>query len=267
MMTRHSTQRLSLAATLIWVLAGLTTGRIGKAAQSLSPSESAFEVVSIKPTVPGSRGGPGPVVSTSPGRLFARGTLRFFLAYAYGVHSFQISGGPAWTASDRFDIEGKQPEGAANYSQQPALLRTALADRFRLVFHRETNQLSVLVLVAAGNGPKLVASRPDDEPGTRGGYGQLTAVKLSMRGLAALLSQNTVRVVLDRTNVGGEFNFTLMWTPDEFQRPDPRGLRPANTDGTSLFTALQEQLGLKLEPGKGSVEMLVIDHVEKPSKN
>jgi uncharacterized protein (TIGR03435 family) len=145
------------------------------------------------------------------------------------------------------------------------MLRTVLAGRFKLTAHAETRQLPIYTLVVARSGSKLTASRAGDEPKTRGGSGQLVATRMTMRGFASLLSRMTSRLVQDRTRLDGEFNFTLTWTPDDFQRPDPLGRAPVNPEAPSLFTALQEQLGLKLESTQGAVSVLVIDHVERPT--
>jgi uncharacterized protein (TIGR03435 family) len=236
-------------------------------AQPSTTSSPVFDVVSIKPTVSNRGGGPGPLISTSAGRLFGRGSLQFFLQYAYGLQTFQIIGGPGWLSADRFDIEAKEPQGDSHYSQFPQMLRPVLTDRFHLTTHRETRQLGIYSLVVARNGPKLAAGRATDEQGTRGGNGQLVASRMTMRALASTLSRMTSRLVQDRTGLDGEFNFTLTWTPDEFQRPAPLGRPPASREGTSLFTALQEQLGLRLDAGTGPVDVLVVDRVDRPSAN
>jgi uncharacterized protein (TIGR03435 family) len=236
-------------------------------AQPITTSGPAFDVVSIKPTVSNRGGGPGPFISTSAGRLFGRGSLKFFLQYAYGLQAFQIVGGPGWLSTDRFDVEAKEPPGDSHYSQFPQMLRPRLADRFHLTTHRETRQLGIYSLLVARNGPKPTAGRATDEQGTRGGNGQLVATRITMRAFASTLSRMTSRMVQDRTGLDGEFNFTLTWTPDDFQPPDPLGRPPVSREGASLFTALQEQLGLRLEAGTGPVDVLVVDRVERPSEN
>jgi uncharacterized protein (TIGR03435 family) len=236
-------------------------------AQSNTTSSPAFDVVSIKPTVSNRGGGPGPFISTTAGRLFGRGSLQFFLQYAYGVQAFQIAGRPGWFSTDRFDIEAKEPQGDNHYSQFPQMLRPVLTDRFHLATHRETRQLGIYSLVVARDGPKLTAGHATDEQGTRGGNGQLVATRMTMRAFASMLSRITSRLVQDRTGLDGEFNFTLTWTPDEFQRPDPLGRPPVSREGAGLFTALQEQLGLRLDAGTGPVDVLVVDRVERPSDN
>jgi uncharacterized protein (TIGR03435 family) len=226
-----------------------------------------FDVVSIKPTVSNRNGGPGPFVNTSAGRLFARGSVQFFLQYAYGLQSFRIIGGPDWITSERFDIDAKQATGHDDFAQFPQMLRPVLAERFKLTIHREPRQMPAYALRLARSGPKMIAARPDDEPGTRGGNGQLVAKRMTMPALASILARMTSRPVQDRTALTGAFNFTLTWTPDDFQKPDPLGRAPVNSEAPSLFTALQEQLGLKLESTQASVDVVIIDHIERPSEN
>jgi len=223
-----------------------------------------FEVVSVKPTQPGSRGGPGPFVNTETGRLSARGTLAFFIEYAYAVNGSYVEGGPGWIRSDRFDIDARQPANAQSFATMTAMMRTALADRFRLGVHRETRQVPVLLLTVARRGPKLTRSASADEPETRGRPGELIATKISMAGLASQLSRSVGRMVQDRTGLNGFYNITLRATND-VQGPDRLGRTPIDPDAPSIGTALEEQLGLKLESGRGPVEFLVIDRAEHPT--
>lgn len=227
-------------------------------------SEPSFEVFSVKPTPPGSRGGPGPFVNTEPGRLVARGTLAFFIEYAYGINGSYLEGGPDWIRSDRFDIEAHQPSNAQSFATMTAMMRAALADRFRLDAHRETRQVPVLLLTVAPGGPKLTRSAPADEPETRGRPGELVAMRISMAGLASQLSRSVGRMVQDRTGLDGFYNITLRSTND-VQGPDRLGRTAVDPDAPSLGTALEEQLGLKLESGRGPVEFLVIDRAERPT--
>jgi uncharacterized protein (TIGR03435 family) len=147
-----------------------------------------------------------------------------------------------------------------------------LADRFRVKFHTGTKELPVYALVVGKNGPKFQKAKAKGSIAM--GRGQLTAHSFSMVDLAAHLSNQVGRVVLDKTGLQGDYDVTLKWTPAE-RTPLPFGagpmaqnaLPPPETNGPSIFTALQEQLGLKLESQKGPVEILVIDHVEKPTPN
>jgi uncharacterized protein (TIGR03435 family) len=250
-------------ALVILAVAGLSA-QAGPGSRGVRLEADHFEVVSVKPTQPGSRGGPGPFVNTEPGRLAARGTLGFFIEYAYGINGSYLEGGPDWIRSDRFDIDARQPSNAQSFATMTVMMRTALADRFRLGVHRETRQVPVLLLTVARGGPKLTRSALTDEPETRGRPGELIATKISMAGLASQLSRSLGRVVQDRTRLDGFYNITLRATNDVVQGPDRLGRTPVDPDAPSLGTALEEQLGLKLESGRGPVEFLIIDRAERP---
>ena len=224
-----------------------------------------FDVISVKPTQPGSRGGPGPFVNTTPGRLAARGTLAFFIEYAYGINGMYVDGGPDWVRSERFDIDARQAAGTESFSLIRDMLRAALADRFKLLVHEQRRQVPVLLLKVADGGPRLTPSSPDDEAQTRGRPGELVATKISMTGLASQLSRMVGRTVQDLTGLPGTYNITLRATNEGFQRPDPLGRDVVDPDAPSIGTALQEQLGLKLESGRGPVVVLIIDRAERPS--
>jgi uncharacterized protein (TIGR03435 family) len=149
------------------------------------------------------------------------------------------------------------------------MLRTALEDRFKLLFHRETKQVPVYKLMIAKNGPRLKSSDRDTPPSMRGGGGELVARHATIANLVSQLKRSLGQHVIDETGLSGVYDFTLVFAPDENQQPVPGLPRvaPVDPNGPSLFTALQEQLGLKLESSNGSVDVIVIDHVEKPSEN
>lgn len=218
----------------------------------------------MKPTQPGSRGGPGPFVQSEPGHLVARGSAQFLIEYAYGHNGMYVQGGPDWIRADRFDVDARQPSDAQSYATMPAMMQRALADRFKLAVHRETRQTPILLLTVARGGPKLTRSAPTDEADSRGRPGELVATRITMAGLASLLSRTIGRMVQDRTGLDGFYNITLRAT-NELQGPDRLGRSPVDPDAPSIGTALEEQLGLKLEPGRGPVEFLIIDRVERPS--
>jgi uncharacterized protein (TIGR03435 family) len=216
--------------------------------------QSAFEVVSIKPAPPGVRNmgiGRGP----GGGMNAYNVPLKFLITYAYDVRDFQVSGGPGWADSERYDVSAK-PESRASQEQLKLMLQTLLADRFKLVLHRETRQLPVYELIVGKGGPKLKESAEGASPSLLTDGKSITASKVTMPMFIRLLSQLLGRSVLDKTGLAGNYDFKLEWTPDE-----------AEGDGPSVFTAIQEQLGLKLDSQKGPVETLVIDHAEKPTEN
>lgn len=227
-------------------------------------SAAAFDAVSVKPTQPGSPGGPGPFVSTSPGRLQARGALLFFIEFAHGIRSAQVEGGPDWVRNERYDLTAVLPAAATPTIPAPASLQPVLAERFKLRTRRLVKESDILALVVGGGGVKIKPPGPGDEASTQGAPGRLIATRITMRQLAGQLSRMTGRVVTDRTGLSGEFNLTLTWSTED-QGPDPLNRPTAGPDAPALSTALQEQLGLRLERARGPVEVLVIDSVERPT--
>ena len=199
-------------------------------------------------------------------------TLRDLMMMAYEVDPRQILDGPAWVASDEYDIDAVAAEGAQANENEEAMLKELMADRFQLKVHREQRVMAVYVLEVAKGGPKLKAA--DANSLENSGCEHLGVCSFHKRSLAnfARFMQFVVmdKPVVDKTGLTGEFNFTLKWTPDESQF-NGMGFRVPVPDGTAplpgLFTAIQEQLGLKLEPQKIPAEVLVIDHVERPSEN
>jgi uncharacterized protein (TIGR03435 family) len=154
------------------------------------------------------------------------------------------------------------------------MVRKLLADRFKLTFHHDKKELSVFALTVGRAGPKLTASTSDlDAPGLGfRGLGDMNAFNANMPDFAGLLQSVVLdRPVVDQTGLPGRFNFQLKWTPDDSQFPGVKGqLPPPKEDAETqpdLFTAIQQQLGLKLEAVKTAVDVIVIDHVEKPSAN
>jgi uncharacterized protein (TIGR03435 family) len=237
-------------------------------AQTAAP---AFEVATVKPS---------PDLMQWSGFQFPGGgrfeashvTVKAMVAYAYGVRDFYVSGGPGWAGSDRFEIVAKA-EASATPAQMRAMLQTLLAERLKLAVRRETKEVTVYQLVAAKDGVKSSGLTESSRNGGIRfvGRGQIEGMGNPMRGLANYLQTLLDQVVVDKTGLTGNYDFKLSWTPDESQAGKPgaqAGLpNAAEPGGASIFTALQEQLGLKLESSKGPVETLVIEHVEKPSDN
>ncbi len=261
---------------------------------SATPCFSQFEVASIKPAVPGSRarmeGGPG---TSDPGRIKYNLSLRYLIMAAYHVGSFQLSG-PSWMDDKTFEVVAKLPPGTTG-PQLQEMLRRLLADRFHLALAREQKIMAGYALTVAKDGPKLKASgNPNSDtaddfdplpsgppnqleldregypivpPGEgqwlvalRSGRARTHQLNTSMHDLAVLLSNQLGKPVVDETGLKGRFEFTLSWT---------EGVSAQATEfGPDLATAVQQQLGLKLEASRRPVDVLVVERLEKePTEN
>jgi uncharacterized protein (TIGR03435 family) len=227
-------------------------------------AQSTFEVASIKLH-------PEPIrVSIDPsvrGRTVTgtASTLLDLITNAYGVKYEQVSGGPGWVKSDHYDVMAKAAgEGTLTKEQAQQMMQALLADRFQLKIRRETKEVPMYALVVGKNGSKLKASSADAAGSNfvRGANGLLhmEATNGTMERLATQLSGSAGRPVIDKTGLKGYYAFMLDWTP-------ANGAAVSNPDAVTVFTAVQEQLGLKLEPTTGPLEMLIINHAEKPSEN
>jgi bla regulator protein blaR1 len=245
-----------------------------------------FEAVSIKPN---KSGDVRAIFHPSPGgRLNATNvTAKALIEWAYGIRDFQLSGEPGWADSERFDVAAKS-DGNPRYDfikpELETMFRVVLADRFKLAVHRTTKEMPIYSLVLAKNGAKIQAVDEGDCPEVptpenpcrslrSNNFGQLTAKKAPLPALALVLVGYTRRVVVDNTGLKGSYSYTLDWTkylqPPELPPgvvPPPNAFDPASME-PAIAAALEEQLGLKLEPGKGPVEMIVVDHLERPSEN
>jgi uncharacterized protein (TIGR03435 family) len=189
-------------------------------------------------------------------------TLKRLIARAYAVDTRQIFGGPNWMDSDSYDITARIP---AEYAQQtrekvPEMIQSLLADRFQLIIHREPREVSGYALVVAKKGPKMERAKPE-ETGSHADSNNthLTAKNVTMEAFANHLSRDIGRLVVDRTSLTGGFNFELEWAPEK--------LESSSDERASIFTALQEQLGLKLESAKVTTLAIVVDRAEKPDSN
>ncbi len=294
--------RLALAPLVL--ASSFATSAIAQTAPT-TPKPS-FEVVSVKPNHSASG---GIMIRMSPGGRFNAQNItgKFLMEEAYGVKDSQIVGAPGWFDSEHFDIEAKPDDSFneaekkgnpdAQHAQLALMLQSMLEDRFKLTIHHETKEMPVLTLLVAKGGPKLHDSGPDpaaqpdepppgpmkpDGPQPRHsvrmmGRGNLDINAESLDSFAEVLSRQLGRVVVNKTGLKGNYDFSLKWSPDENEgrmfggagaAPDGRpGPPPAEAAGPSIYSALQEQLGLKLETVKGPVDTIVIDRVEKPTEN
>lgn len=246
-----------------------------------------FEVATIKRNTSGSDAAR---FSGQTGRVsITNNPLRNIIRNAWGLQSFQIVGGPDWINTERWDIVAKA-EGNPQGPVMLAMLQNLLADRFKLVAHRETRDMPIYALVLAradrSFGPKLHASSTDCEKemtaavargggppldgkvlcGIRSINGHIEMNAVPMRNFARNLSPIAGRSIVDKTGLTGNFDAELTWTPDASLGPVSEAA-PSPIDGPSLFTAIQEQLGLKLDAQRGPVEVLVIDSVERSTED
>jgi len=288
----------------LWSIVLAVTWHTGVPTTAQTREALAFEVASVKPVKPEfPLQRPFACVFGAGGRFRAFGTLQMLIACAYRIPSAlnerQISGGPAWLTVDLFDIEAKSPPDQLPGSPTESLvmLQTLLADRFRLVVHRQLKELNIYMLVPARRdrklGPQLRPTLKDCSSWIAGGRqgapppvpGDMpcgrqllnafairsTAMPISQ--LANLLSARLDRTVQDQTGLTGTFALDLQWRPDQAAAAGTEPGNPTNPSTavdhlpTSIFTAMQEQLGLKLKPAKGSIEVIIVDHAERPTAN
>ena len=281
-----------IAVSAILVLTALQSN-----AQTPAPRPE-FEVASIKPNTSGNN-----MIMIRPpvgGRFTATNArLKMLIGLAYKLQDYEISGGPAWINTDGYDVTAKATDSNIGIDQLRPMLQTLLEDRFQLKVHRDTKEVPVYALLAGRNGPKLpdakeggcVAFQPDKPPpppapgqfpftpcgGFFMGPNHLEGGKIGMEQLIGALSGLLGRPVIDKTGFKGTFDVKLDFSPEGTRMAGIRGLGPppgappeaGNTDNAppSIFTVIQEQLGLKLESQKGPGEILVIDHAEKASEN
>lgn len=268
-----------------------TRGRFAQSAAPAAGPRRAFDVVSIKPTPAVT--GPGADFGVRPGgRLNARNNaVSNFITNAYDVPGYLLVGGPDWMREDRYDLEART-EGEPSRAEMMLMLRTLLAERFQLRTHRETREVPAYILTVARGGAKLTPSKdgtcvdrsgtqpvPEPAPGqprlpgcgnnnlsSRGATPpnlRWTATRIDMASVTGALSSFFRRPVVDRTGLTGVYDILLELPP----------FQPATTDtaaadqGVSVFTVLQEQLGLRVEEGKGPAEVLVVDNIQRPTEN
>jgi uncharacterized protein (TIGR03435 family) len=270
-----------------------TQGIIASPAAGTDVKVPEFDVVSVKQDKSGT--GMMRLMSNPDGYSATNVPAKLLIQVAYGIREDLISGTPGWADTMRFDFDAKVAGADVDnlkklsQEQRRSMLQPALADRFKLKVHNETKQLSVFELVVAKGGSKLKEATHGDTyaNGIQGVDGKGRAGTMRMRpgevagqgvpiaSLVNLLATQLHQTVIDKTGLTGNYDLELTWTPDQdsgpmfkggdgsSQKADP----PPDSTGPSIFTALQEQLGLKLQPTKGPVETIVVDHVEIPSEN
>jgi uncharacterized protein (TIGR03435 family) len=271
------------------LLLGILTGHWAFAQTAGQPF---FEAASIRPnTGPGNGNG---TVRFLPGRLRVENALvRYIIQNAFGVKPFEIAGGPLWIDSARYDIEATAA-GEPDSPKMERMTQTLLEERFQLRVHLETREASVYTLSAAKSGLKLPIPKEGDCIGSVAGAppsaglqpcgrvlvriqtsnASLTGARVEMTDLTRVLANLLWRPVIDRTGYAAQFDVNVEFAADDAigllagpYRPDAAPRTPSEPGGVSIFTAFQQQLGLKLESARGPVELLVIDHIERPTPN
>jgi uncharacterized protein (TIGR03435 family) len=259
----------------------------------LAQAPLSFEVASIKPAEPGARGSML-MMKTGGGFQGKNITIKLLIQQAYSVRDFQVSGGPGWMSTEHFDIIAKCAEGTFSDEQTREMMQSLLADRFQLIPKRETKDLPAYSLVVAKGGPKLkeaVEKPSGDGPaeisgiipkptgasiGFSGkpkgfvmmGRGQIKADAAAMESFANSLSNALARPVIDHTGLTGRYDIKLDFSPEGQAMPPKDGEEaPADSASPSIFTAVQEQLGLKLEATHAPGVVIVVERLEKPSAN
>jgi len=244
--------------------------------QAQAPTSLQFEVASLKPSQPGGRGGG---IRPTPGgeRYVASNVpLKLLITVAYRIRADQVIGGPAWIGTDLYDINAKA-ERPSSIEELHLMLQSLLADRFKLQFHRETKELPIYALTVDKGGAKLQPHEAQSagDPwidNTFEHFPQMTmhAKFVPMDYFAWRLSMMLDRPVLDQTKLTGGYDFELKFTRD-LPPGTPEGAlingTPIDTSGPTIFEAIRQQLGLKLERQKGPVDIIAIDHAEKPVDN
>jgi len=258
-------------ATFSLVFVGMATA-LGMQA----PTE--FDVASVK--VNNSATGQSQISDATPGRFVVSNTpLRFIILHAYQLLDHQLIGAPDWTSSASFDINATYPQGRVPTDPEVRLMvQKLLADRFGLTAHREQRDLPMYALVPARKdgrlGPQLRRSDVDCQQNDAGKRPdcRMVATRRFLKGgsrtmgqLAAALQSMVGRPVVDRTGLAGAFDIDLQWEPTELDSAATGN--PSSNGGPSIFTAVQEQLGLKLDSQRDRFDVLVVDHIERPGPN
>jgi uncharacterized protein (TIGR03435 family) len=266
---------LASFALLVSLAGGPATAQTAMQTQATTPT---FDVASVRQNTTADRHTHSSIYNRWTDSKFTATNvpLKMLLEFCYDVPESRMLGGPAWIDATTFDIEAKSDSSAdvqmgalppdQAKQQKREMVRALLADRFKLAIHTETRLLPIYSLVVAKGGPKL---KPDTT-GNHFGTGNHT---ITVRGgddtiaiLADKLADELGRMVVDNTGITGQYDIVLKWTPDDQPAPILNG-QPDPNAPPDIFTAIQEQLGLKLESSKGPVPVQVIDHVEMPSEN
>jgi len=247
----------------MFVLIGLSQMWLGAA------DTSVFAVTSIRPHAPDdNRFLVRPPVN---GQFTAAGTTaKFVLMLAYDVQETQVVGGPGWFATEKWDIEAKSEGPRHSIEETRRMLQNMLEERFSLRLHRETQPRPVYVLTVAKNGTKLKAGEPGKSTNVQVGGSSINVQNGELARMTQLLATVLGRPVVDRTGLTGTYDFSLQWDDAPVKEGGVPGLDVPGAPGAdhgSIFTAIQDQLGLRLEPERAPIEVIVVDRIERPSPN
>jgi len=280
-MAERNPLRLTLTRSAMLAAAGVSAVSVPFAigllrAQTLPPPPKyKFEVASIRPGDPNSRQVrimPGPQGGLRTENTTALELIRF----AYDLRPFQVTGGPAWIRDEKYNITGTPDQAEelpgpgmsrekfeSQFNRQRQRVQALLAERFGLVLRAETREMPAYAMTLAKGGHKLSESSDGAKPvNMRVGRGVMNGAGTTVKMLTNSLSQVVGRTVIDETGLKGAYDFKLEWTPD-----GPEGGGPSGETGPSIFAAIQEQLGLKLESKRAPVPLLIIEKIDKPSEN
>jgi len=278
LVTRSICALTLLNAASVLSSAQSSNGSPASQASTKRPNFEQFEVATIKPTPPDWTGGRFIRMQTAQQFVARNHGLNTLIAAAYNISPQAISGGPKWLITDHYDVLAKTPgDVRPNLDEQMSMLRNLLADRFKLASHFEQKELPIYALSVAKNGPKLKESTVAPDASPEGPpplifvlspeVARLPARYATMGEFASVLQRSPLdRPVVDQTGLSGRYDFDLEFAPDESLWGGML-TRPANSDKPSLFEAMREQLGLRLEATRGPAPTLVIEHVERPSEN
>lgn len=269
--------------TCLWLLIGCSSWCGAQIVQPAGPGP-AFDVASVKLNTSGDT--PWQIRIPPGGRVTAtNATLRALITSAYQIQDFDLEGGPGWVATDRYDIEAKV-SGSPEPPEILRMLQTLLADRFKLVIHQEQRQRPMYTLTVSPGGPRLesphdqcnarfVQTAPDQPICNGFRYSAADVARgRSVRGFSVtmdrfsyFLSRELGRAVVNKTELNGSYDLTLKWTPANLANNGPDLPDPGDPGSPDIFTAIREQLGLRLAAERGPVPTMVIDSVERPSAN
>ncbi len=252
----------------------MSVGLCALPAAAQRPEFDAFEVATVKPVDSDQHAGRFFKMDGTHRWIATNYTLTNLIALAYDMSPRTISGGPAWMESQHFNIEAITPgDVRPTRLEQMRMLRALVVERFGLKFHRQEKEFSIYELTVAKGGPKLkAAANPDSPPDLIGvvypGKIEVPAKSVTMDDFVAMLQRATLdRPTVNKTGLTGKYDFTLDWAPDETQYGGEIQKAPDDTPMPALFTAVQDQLGLKLEAKRGMVNAMVVDAAVKPQAN